>query len=574
MNPANRNTLWASLLMETLRKGGLHAVCVAPGSRSTPLTVAAAATGLPLYVHNDERSAAYFALGLAQAARAPVAVIGTSGTAIANFFPAVVEANYSEVPLLILSADRPAELRESGANQTIDQIKLFGDQVRAFVDLPAPEANPARHVLRAVQTAAARALAQTLMPIPGPVHLNVAFRKPLEPVSVPTDRPTWLDEATLQAWRAAPAPVTFGRPVLTPQPADVAALAALAENHPHGVIVCGPRCPGGDFPAQVTALAARLGYPVLADALSGVRFGPHVHAGVLGGYDLFLPHHRHALRPDLILRFGDVPTSTTLGDWFDALAGVPQIHLSQVPRWRDDRFTVTHSLWADPALVCAALHVQRAPDPVWLAAWQAAEAEAWAALRAVQADPDFEAGIVLDVLAELPAEAAVWVASSLPVRHLDQFAAPSPRPLTVFANRGASGIDGTLSSALGAAAQNPGLVFITGDLTFYHDMNGLLALKRHGLRAHVVLINNDGGGIFRRLPMAQHEPPFTDLFLTPHGLTFAPAATLYGLGYHAIARPQVRATMRAALASPHPQLIEVASDSARFEAVRARAFTR
>lgn len=574
MNPANRNTLWASLLMEALRKGGLHAVCVAPGSRSTPLTVAAAETGLPLYVHNDERSAAYFALGLAQAARAPVAVIGTSGTAIANFFPAVVEANYSEVPVLILSADRPAELRESGANQTIDQIKLFGDQVRAFVDLPAPEANPSRHVLRAVQTAAARALAQALMPIPGPVHLNVAFRKPLEPVSVPSDRPTWLDEATLHAWRAAPAAVTFGRPVLAPAPAEVAGLAALAESHPRGLIVCGPRCPGGDFPAEVAALAARLGYPIVADALSGVRFGTHVHAGVLGGYDLFLPQHRHALRPDLILRFGDVPTSTTLGDWFDTLAGVPHIHMSEVPRWRDDRFTVTHSLWADPALVCAALHTQRAPDPAWLAAWQAAEAEAWAALRAVHADPDFEAGIVLDVLAELPAGAAVWVASSLPVRHLDQFAAPSPRPLTVFANRGASGIDGTLSSALGAAAHHPGLVFITGDLTFYHDMNGLLALKRHGLCAHVLLINNDGGGIFRRLPMAQHEPPFTDLFLTPHGLTFAPAASLYGLGYHAIARPQVRATVRAALAGTHPQLIEVASDSARFEAVRGRAFTR
>lgn len=570
MNPANRNTLWASVFVGALCQGGLRAVCLAPGSRSTPLAMAFAASGVPLYVHNDERSAAYFALGLAQAARAPVAVVGTSGTAIANFFPAVVEANYSEVPLIVLSADRPAELRESGANQTIDQLKLFGDQVRAFVEMPPPEANASRHVLRAVQTAAARALATALAPLPGPVHLNFPFRKPLEPVTVPADRPAWLDEAAQAAW--PPVRVTFGRPELHPAPADLAQLTALAEAHPRGLLVCGPRCPGGAFPAQVTALAGRLGWPVLADALSGVRFGPQVHSGVLGGYDLFLPGHREALRPQVIVRFGDVPTSATLGDWLDALADVPQVRISETPRWRDDRFTVTHSLWADPARVCAALHVQRGVDAGWLAAWQAAEAQAWAQVGAVRADPDFEAGIVLDVLADLPEGGALWVASSLPVRHLDQFAIPDRKTVRVFANRGASGIDGTLSSALGAAVQHPGLVFVTGDLTFYHDMNGLLALKRHGLNAHIVLINNDGGGIFQRLPIARHEPPFTGLFLTPHGLTFAPAADLYGLAYRTGARDVVRPALQTAWRSGQPHLIEVISDSARFEALRQRAF--
>lgn len=566
MNAANRNTIWAGVFVGELKKQGLEAVCVAPGSRSTPLTVAFAESGIKTYLHSDERSAAYFALGLARASGKPVALVCTSGTAAANFFPAIIEANYSEAPLLVLTADRPAEMRESGANQTIDQIKLFGDHVRWFVDVPAPEANLSRHLFRYLQTLAARAYETSQAPLPGAVHLNFQFRKPLEPLEVPADRPAWLDETLLSALATAPAQVTFSRPRLAPSREQLDLLTAALASSPRGLIVCGPRCPAGNFPAQVTRLAAALGWPLLADALSGVRFGAHVNAHILGGYDHFLPA---PLQPQLVLRFGDVPTSNTLGDYLESLEGVPQLYISAVPRWRDDRFRVTHSMWCDPALVCSELAgCGWQTDPHWLPAWRALEDGVWNELEALNAEPAFEGGILSDVLSQIPEGSGLYVANSLPVRHLDQFTQPASKHIRVFANRGASGIDGTLSSALGAAAHLPRLVFVSGDTSFYHDMNGLLAISRHNLRAVLIVINNDGGGIFHRLPISAFEPPFHQLFVALHGLTFEHAAKLYGIPYRRLERRSLPAALKEALASETSTLIEIPSNAEMFERLR------
>ena len=567
MNTANRNTIWAGIFVAELKKLGLDSVCIAPGSRSTPLAVAFAESGIRVTVHSDERSAAYFALGLARAGGKPGALLCTSGTAAANFFPAVIEANYSEVPLIVLTADRPAEMRESGANQTIDQLKLYGDQVRWFADVPAPGADLSEHLMRHLQSLAARAYEMSQSPLPGAVHLNFQFRKPLEPVQVPNDRPAWMDDAFLSTLENKPAHVTFSHPQLVPSAGQTEFLVEKISSSPRGLIVCGPRCPGGEFPARLTELATRTGYPVLADSLSGLRFGTHVNQNIIGAYDTFLPVD---LQPQLILRFGDVPTSNTLCDHLDGLEDIPQIHISGTARWRDDRFRLTHSMWADPLLVCGELlsSLTCQPDPAWLPAWTKLEQVVWEEVNAIAADANFEGGILPEVLRHLPADNGLFIANSLPIRHFDQFAQPAAKPLRVFANRGASGIDGTLSSALGAAAHLPGLVFVTGDLSFYHDMNGLLAIQRCGIRATIVVINNDGGGIFERLPVSKFEPPFTELFTAPHGLTFESAAKLHGIDYVRAERSSLASALKGSLASSTSTIIEIPGDAKKFEALR------
>jgi 2-succinyl-5-enolpyruvyl-6-hydroxy-3-cyclohexene-1-carboxylate synthase len=567
MNTANRNTIWSSIFVGELKKLGLDSVCIAPGSRSTPLAVAFAESGIKIYIHSDERSASYFALGLARASQKPVALLCTSGTAAANFFPAIVEANYSEVPLIVLTADRPAEMRESGANQTIDQLKIYGDHVRWFMDVPAPEANFPKHLLRYLQSLAARACETSQSPLPGAVHLNFQFRKPLEPIDVPADIPSWMNDSLLSALEAAPAQLSFSRPRLAPTAEQINFLAEKISSSPKGIIVCGPRCPAGDFPARLTELATKLGYPILADSLSGLRFVEHVNENIIGGYDTFLPTN---LRPQIILRFGDVPTSSALCDYLDSLDGVPQIHISEVKRWRDDRFRVTHSMWCDPLLLIESLiqNLKTNVDPNWLPAWRKFEEKVWDEVEALKTESNFEGGILSDVLDQLPAGNGLFVANSLPVRHLDQFAKPAKKSVRVFANRGASGIDGTLSSALGAAAHFPGLVFVTGDTSFYHDMNGLLAIQRCGIRATIIVINNDGGGIFQRLPISNFEPPFTDLFVAPHGLTFEHAAKLYGIDYVRAERLSLKPALEKSLSSQKSTIIEIPSDVTKFEQLR------
>lgn len=573
MNTANRNTLWAGIFVSELEKSGLDSVCIAPGSRSTPLAIAfSEARGIRIYTHSDERSAAYFALGLARASRKPVALVCTSGTAAANFFPAIVEANYGEVPLLVLTADRPAELRESGANQTIDQIKLFGDHVRWFVDVAPPEQKFSPHLFRYLCSLASRAWETSQSPLPGAVHLNFPFRNPLEPIDIPMDRPAWMNDSLLSALETAPAQVTFSRPQLFPATEQTNFLAQAITSSPRGLIVCGPRCPDpyGDFPAKLTELATRIGYPILADSLSGLRFGAHVNESILGGYDTFLPFAGKSLRPQIILRFGDLPTSNALADYLDSFDDIPQIHISENGRWRDDRFRVTHSMWVDPLLLCESLltHASAKSERDWLSTWTRLENAVWDQVNAICAESDFEGGILPDVFDQLPAGNGLFVANSLPVRHFDQFTRPASKPVRVFANRGASGIDGTLSSALGAAAHLPGLVFVTGDLSFYHDMNGLLAFSGSGIRATIVIINNNGGGIFQRLPISKFEPPFNELFVAPHGLTFEHAAKLYGIDYIQTERLSFAFAFNTAFTSGRSTIIEIPSDVVKFEQLR------
>lgn len=543
--------------VDGLARAGVTDACVCPGSRSTPLAMLLHAhPGIRLWMHLDERSAAYFALGMAKASRRPVAVLATSGTAAVNFAPAVTEARYARVPLIVLTADRPPELRELGAPQTIEQANLYGRHAKWSLEMPLPEATDA--AARHARAVAVRAALTAREAPAGPVQINFPFREPLIPA---------LDEAPREWERHDDRVVATASPRRA-TPAELAPLADELRGLPDGIIVCGPQDSSAFAPA-VTDLAAALGYPVLADPLSLVRCGPHDRVSVVDAYDAFLRDAAVAerLRPDVVLRFGALPTSKPLWQWLERL-DVPQI-LVEEAGWADPILAATAVHHVEPASFCRALEAAfgaRRGESAWTRAWASASARARAAIEALLDADDAlgEPAVFGDLARVLPDGATLFAGNSMPVRDLDTFFPASGRDVRFLANRGASGIDGVVSSALGASAVSAGpLVLAIGDLSFYHDMNGLLAAKRHGLRATIVLINNDGGGIFSFLPQAEHPRQFEELFGTPHGLDFRAACELYGLGYE---RPAGRAAFRAAvgrsIASPGVQVIEVRTDRA------------
>jgi 2-succinyl-5-enolpyruvyl-6-hydroxy-3-cyclohexene-1-carboxylate synthase len=513
-----------------------------------------------VFSHLDERSSAYFALGRARRTGTVTPLVCTSGTAAANYHPAVVEASQARVPLLLLTADRPPELRDSGANQTVDQEKLYGDAVRWYRDLPEPEATDRK--LRALRTTAARALASATGSDAGPVHLNVPFRKPLEPVRVAGDVPDDLDPRAEGGRDGAFVETTAGAP--EPSDEDLRRLADALDAE-RGLLVAGPADPSGTDPEALVALSHATGFPVVADPLSGLRFGGHTRvAPVVGGYDAYLDPAVTDDWPDpeVVVRVGASPTSKPLRKYL-ARVDARQFVVDPVGGWREAEFTATDLVVADPTRLAARLSrlVAGSGSEQWRRRWLDADDAHW---DAVESASTFLEGHVLADVAELaPEPSTLFVSNSMPVRDLDRFGRPTPRNLTVLGNRGASGIDGITSTALGAgSATADDLTLVTGDLAFYHDMNGLLAVGRCDVEATVVVVNNDGGGIFHMLPIEEHEPPFTDQFKTPHGLDFEPAADLYGLSFARVdSRGDFRDAYREATTSPGSHVVEVGFDA-------------
>lgn len=564
MNAPNRNTLWATLFVDELARSGLNAVSIAPGSRSTPLTLAFANhSEIDVYLHDDERGASFFALGMALASRNPVAMVCTSGTATANFHPAIIEAFYSQVPLIVLTTDRPHEQRESGANQTIDQVQMYGDHVLWSHEVAPPEADPPDRTLRYLRSLANRSMNLANGLRKGPVHLNIPFRKPLEPTEVPSDSATTRGIG-LEGRQNQPL-TSFSKGSLMLDESQVEALATKIHQTERGLIVCGPRSPQGEFAESITKLSKITGFPILSDALSGVRFGPQTSDLVLGHYETFLRKFKPDV--DLILRFGGMPVSKFLGDYLTSAKNAEQILISEHGVWEDPTFMVSELIWTGPTELCQQLtqkleSTSSSTDPKWADALKEAERVCQSNVESELSKHFLEASAVLDVIEQLPNSASLFIASSLPVRYLDQFAGPMKKSLRTFANRGASGIDGTIASAIGAAASmNEPLILITGDLAFYHDMNSLLAMKKYDIKLITILINNDGGGIFHRLPISQFEPPFNELFITPHGLNFEPVVKMFGLDYECVTqRETFQTAFQSALNAENSCVIEVPFD--------------
>jgi len=524
MNPA---TAFAATLVDELARCGLAEAVLAPGSRSAPLAMAlwdraARGAGLRLHVRVDERSASFLALGLAKASRRPVALVCTSGTAAAHFHGAVIEAGEAGVPLLVLTADRPPELRGTGANQSIDQVKLYGDAVRWFCEAGVPEARPGMNgYWRSLACRAWAAAAGADGGFPGPVHLNLPLREPLVP-GVP--------DAAGEEPGGWPEPLD-GRPGGAPWTSfPGAARDAAAVDLPwaeRGVIVCGDGC--GD-PAALLRLAEQAGWPVLAEPSSGARTGPMCLAAYQ--YLLDSPAFMAGHRPDVIVSAGRPGLSRAQLGYLKQAGPVRHVVVAQGPGGH----------WADPARsatdVVPAVRLAGRPrgGTGWLASWRAADAAAGAVAKAILDDGDTlsEPRLARDLAAALPDGALLWAASSLPVRDLDQQMAPRAG-LTVLASRGASGIDGMISAAAGAALahQRAGggpAAALVGDLAFLHDAPGLFTGPAEP-RPDLVLVvaNNDGGGIFSLLEQGEYGGPFERVFGTPHGAGLGALAAAAGL---------------------------------------------
>lgn len=526
--PANFNALWAQALVDELLRAGVREAVVSPGSRSTPLALACA-EALRVYTILDERSAAFFALGAARAAGRPVVALATSGSAGAHFYPALLEAEAAGVALVALTADRPPELHGWGAPQSIDQ-RLFAGHAPYFdLGLPDPVALP--HLRATV----ARALQQR-----GPVHLNAAFREPLAPI--PESLPEVRDVPALRHLRASAVP-------------DLGEVARELSRRPRGVIVCGPRDAQDDLPAAVRELSRALRYPVIADATSQVRFclpESVAHA------DLVLRSEpwARALRPDAVVRIGGGVSSKLLQAYVESAAYTAVLH--EAGDVIDPAHTAAVVIDAGAPAACRALAAQAHGAGALQEPWTQADLRARAALEgafAAAASPWSEPLVARE--AALAAE-QLYVSSSMPVRDVDAFASRGGR---VLANRGVNGIDGIVSSATGAAAvTGKRTVALLGDLALLHDLGGLVAAARLRIPLTVLAVNNDGGGIFHFLPIAQHTARFEELFATPHGLNLEGAALLWGADF-------LRATdargLRAALqAPPALRLIEARTDRA------------
>lgn len=552
------NLDWSAALVGGLVAAGVRDVVLSPGSRSTPLALACLRhPDLHCEVILDERSAAWFALGRAKASGMPggkpVALLCTSGTAAANWLPAVVEANQSAVPLLLLSADRPPELQGWGANQTIDQSQLFSGQIRAFHAPGAPFPGFDPHWLHQL---AARAVAESCWPPPGPVHLNLAFREPLLPADPVVNFPLL---PTIET----------GRPVLLPAVQEVATLARHLSGK-RGVIVCGGGVsdPDPDFAEAVGALAQALGCPILAEPLSGLRFGQHERSHVCCHHELWLrdassPLMQETLQPEWVLRFGACPVTRTLQRYLSACATLYLVESHG--RWPDPEHHTDQLLRADPTLACRALLRETlvAADAHWLNHFAAEEARMRQWLADAPLPP--EAGLFAELCLALPAGTRFFCGNSMPIRDLAAYSGSGDTRIEFFANRGASGIDGNIATAAGLASAGPTLAVI-GDLTARHDLGSLSLIV--GRPLVTIVINNGGGGIFDFLPPAA-LPEFETGWLTPQHVDFCQAAAMFGIP--AQRTVEVEAAVKAALSALNdhrPLLIELVVD--RHQSLRLR----
>jgi len=529
INFSNANTVWASILVETLGRLGLTHAVVCPGSRSAPLAIAVAGhatiEAIPVL---DERSAAFFALGLARQSHRPVLLICTSGTAGANFYPAVIEARESRVPLLVITADRPPELRHCHAGQAIDQQKFYGTYPTWQTELALPSLDPA--LLAYLRQTLIHAWERTLYPVPGPVHLNQPFREPLAPLPDPRAQTLTL---TFDGDRffSSLSPILPPAPLSPPLPNWTPAT--------YGILLAGPAqpCEPEAYCRAIAQLSRSLGYPVLAEGLSPLRNYAALNPHLITTYDLILrnPILAEKLAPQTVIRIGEMPTSKQLRTWLET---------AQPRQWVIDpgegNLDPLHGHTTHLRMTVETL-AKIVPPPVaanspYLDLWLTAEVQTRRALDETMGAIArmFEGKAAWILSRVLPVGTPLFISSSMPVRDVEFFWRASDRQIRPYFNRGANGIEGSLSTALGMAHCNQPGVMLTGDLALLHDTNGFLLQQHFVGHLTIVLINNNGGGIFEMLPIAQFDPPFETFFATPQTIDFPRLCATYGVQHEPI----------------------------------------
>ncbi|MBC2594595.1 2-succinyl-5-enolpyruvyl-6-hydroxy-3-cyclohexene-1-carboxylic-acid synthase [Ruficoccus amylovorans] len=519
---ANLNVFWGGLVAETLARLGLRHAVISPGSRSAPLTLGfATCADIEAIPVLDERSAGFFALGLVRRTGKPVALVCTSGTAAANYLPAVIEAQMSGLPLIVLTADRPPEMRDCASGQTIDQRKIYGSYAIWEHELALPGVERLRYLRQTLRHAFRRALT----PLPGPVHLNVPFRDPLAPV--PAEHPFLPKGFDVEKFLAEVTP---------PQVSGTVASLDSLEQHERGLIVAG--CTRVENPAAyaetVFGMARMLGWPVLADVLSPLRTHAPKHAPLVTNYHALVRdrHWSDKHRPDFVLQFGDLPTSKLLRSWL-ADTEAETLVIDGSYRNLDSLHTRATHLRLGDDVFTDELDMHVAPMSRYAEAWLKADGTCSERIQKELrgCETFFEGKIPWLLSRRLPEKTPVFIAASMPVRDAEMFWQPSERGYAVCANRGANGIDGTLSTALGLAHGGRSAVLLTGDLAFLHDSNGLLSAPRLRGSLTVILVNNGGGRIFENLAIAKFDPPFEEFFATPQRVDFEKLAAAHGVEY-------------------------------------------
>ncbi len=586
MNTANAldfrstNALWASVVVETLARAGLRHAVISPGSRSTPLTIAFARhrefKSTPVL---DERSAGFYALGLAKATGLPAVLLCTSGTAAANYFPAIIEAHESAVPLLVLTADRPPELRACGSGQTIDQQKLYGDYVNFFHEFAVPELDLSR--LSYLRQTVAHAVMRTVAPARGVVHLNAPFRDPLPPLA---------DNGVAQAfgagidWRtffahvdSLPSP-TGVLPTLSSGDGDPAAIAAGFSPEAHGLIVVGPNQPVDalGFVEQVAGVGRRLGWPIVADGLAPLRNHASRANHLVTTYDTILRNATAAerLKPETVLCVGGWPTSKVLRSWLEASDATIWMATDRIDN-RDALHGRTRRLPLSLPQLASMLPESGDADSGYAHLWMRFEERIRTAVdERLRSEADLIEPKVAWMLARhSPAETPCFIANSMPIRDVEYVWPPGDRGIRPLCNRGANGIDGTLSTAVGVAAgSGRPAVLLTGDLALLHDTNGFLLAGEARTGLTIVLINNRGGGIFEHLPVSQFDPPFEQFFATPQHVDFPRLCAAYDVEHVAVTNWAQFQALLSAAPSSGVRVLELKTDRKRDAAWRKRTF--
>jgi len=527
----NINQLWAYILTETLKRLGLTCAIICPGSRSTPLAIAFAQQVPEIEAISilDERSAAFFALGQAKATGQPVVIVCTSGTAGANFYSAVIEASYSRVPLLILTTDRPPELRDCHSGQTVDQLRLYGNYPNWQTELALPSADMG--MLAYLRQTIIHSWERSQTPTKGPVHLNIPFRDPLAPLPDGTD---------LSYLRSQFHPEDFFAGIANPCPMPYAPFPIPQEwkECDRGIIVAGvaqPQQPQ-EYCRAIAQLSQTLKWPVLAEGLSPVRNYAELNPYLISTYDLILRNQQLAkqLAPEMVIQVGEMPTSKELRSWIDA---------TQPRRWVIDKSDqnldplhgrTTHLRISVEDIKAEERNLSFSSD--YLQQWCDADAQVRLAVDETMGKIDeiIESKAAWLISQILPPGTPLFISNSMPVRDVEYFWKPNNLRVRSHFNRGANGIDGTLSTALGMAHRQQSSVMLTGDLALLHDTNGFLIRNKFVGHLTIVLINNNGGGIFEMLPIAKFDPPFEEFFGTPQDIDFAKLCATYNVQHELI----------------------------------------
>ncbi|RKY07293.1 MAG: 2-succinyl-5-enolpyruvyl-6-hydroxy-3-cyclohexene-1-carboxylic-acid synthase [Planctomycetota bacterium] len=561
-NRYNLNSAWGRLVVEELLRCGVDYFCISPGSRSTPLVAAVAQNSrAKSIVCYDERSSAFHALGYGRAAGKPAAVITTSGTAAANLYPAVVEAAVDKIPLLLLTADRPPELIDTGANQAMNQDSLFGRFVRRQFDLPTPaEEIPPQMVLTTIDQAVFRSRYNN----PGPVHINCRYRKPLQP------QDTAVDEgytAGIQRWRQSKDPFTsYTAPCVTPADNSFESLCAIIDKTDRGMIVAG-RLDSAEQRTAVLKLAGKLNWTVYADVTSGLRFtGAAAHVIRYFDQELLSPRFNEQVAPTTVLHVGGRTTSRRIGLFFNANSPANYIVIKDSPERHDPIHAVTMHIQSDIAAACNRIaDTVRPRGADQYAAFfdqRAAQAQQIIAERIEQDDCLSEPFVARHIAEAAPAGSGLFLSNSMPIRDVDLYGLSPKKNIAVAANRGVSGIDGIISTASGFAVQRASITTVLiGDMAFIHDLNALSILARLSAGVIVVVINNRGGGIFHFLPISQHADIFEEFFAAPHDFSFGGVCGTFGLDhYHCRSKSDFVESYQTAVDKGVAAVIEVATD--------------